>query len=324
MTRNQWLALAICVGIALPRVSAQSLDKAVLDSTVWISYQVEASPAGSNQLHSPGTAAAKATPAAVFGGTGFLLFHAMGITKGQVFLVTNRHVLPPEGKQQDIKVRVVVRDRDGAARLEAVSVPVVGSDGKYLRTVRLHPDPDTDVAAINIAPAAFGSRFQLLIDAVTTGKYLDTAMLMSSERIRAAGLGMGTPVYVIGFPAALFDPRNVSPILRLGLIATDPAEGFTFNDDLRRVQQYPEHVDGFLIDANIYPGSSGSLVVLAPESMAKGERDPKSPEWRPAILGIVAGSIPMFDASLRAYERIGLGIVYSADTIQEVINSFSR
>jgi hypothetical protein len=48
---------------------------------------------------------------------------------------------------------------------------------------------------------------------------------------------------------------------------------------------------------------------------------------RPYILGIVSGSIPIFDASLPsggAYYRIGLGMVYSADTVREVLDSFPR
>ena len=87
-----------------------------------------------------------------------------------------------------------------------------------------------------------------------------------------------------------------------------------------RSRIYGCDMNGFLLDANIYPGSSGSLVVLAPENCGCN----KSSGLPPYILGIVSGSIPIFDASLRAYSRIGLGMVYSADTIREVLDSFSR
>jgi len=328
MSQTKWLGAVVgmcALFLAPASLVAQALSDAVLNSTVWISYEVAApvAEAGKMQVHPPMVLPSRAAPPAVYGGTGFLFFHGVGFGKGRIFLVTNQHVLPPEGKQQDIKVRVAVRDRDGTARVEAVSVPVVGSDGKYLDTVRIHPDPDTDVAAINIALVAFGAKFQLLIDALMTGKYLDTSMLMTSERIRTSNIGMGSPVYIIGFPDAIFDPRNVSPVLRAGIIATDPREGFNFNPDLRRTVAFPEHVNGFLIDANIYPGSSGSLVVLGQDSLHKAW-DSKNPDWQPAILGIVAGSIPMLDTSLHSYARIGLGIVYSADAIRDVIRSFDR
>jgi hypothetical protein len=232
-------------------------------------------------------------------------------------------VLPPEGKPQDIRVRVAVHDKSGVAKVDSVSVPVVGSDGKYLDSVRIHPDKDTDVAAVNISLAAFGSKFQLLVDAITSRKYLDLSMLMTSTKLRSSDIGVGSQVYVVGFPAAIFDPRNVSPILRIGIISTDPRDGFNFNDQLRKNLAFPEHVNGFLIDANVYPGSSGSLVVLGPDPTRKVVPGSAN-EWQPTILGIVSGSIPIFDASLRAYERIGLGIVYSADAIREVIDSFER
>jgi hypothetical protein len=318
--------LGICaLFIIVQPLAAQVLSDAVLNSTVWISYEVAATAAdaGKLQVHPPEAPPARPEPAGIYGGTGFLFFQGVGFGKGRIFLVTNKHVLPPEGKPQEIKVRVVVRDQNGAARVDAVSVPVVGRDGKYLKSVRVHPDPDTDVAAVNIALEAFGAKFQLLIDALMTGKYLNTSMLMTSERLRFSSIGMGSPVYIIGFPDAIFDPRNVSPVLRSGIIATDPREGFSFNEGLRRTIAFPEHVNGFLIDANIYPGSSGSLVVLAQDAQHNGQ-DSKPANWQPTILGIVAGSIPMLDAALHSYARIGLGIVYSADSIRDVIRMFDR
>jgi hypothetical protein len=176
-----------------------------------------------------------------------------------------------------------------------------------------------------MASAAFGSKFQLLIDAITTGKRLETSMLRTSAETQELKIGLGSPVYVLGFPAALYDPRNVSPVLRVGVISTNPQDGFSFNDELRRTTGLPKHIDGFLIDSNVYPGSSGSLVIAGPDvrtHRVPGKTDKAA--WEPHILGIVAGSIPIFDAPLRSYERIGLGIVYSANTIREVIDSFDH
>ncbi len=314
--RTRALVRCLLAGVVLVCVAyGEVLDKAVLNSTVWISYETPARPAPRTKTGKP----ARAVAPALYGGSGFLLFRDMGYTKGQVYLITNKHVLPPEGRQQDIRVRVVAHDKNGAARVEAVSVPIVGNNGKYLDSVRIHPDPDTDVAAVNIAPAAFGSKFQLLIDAVTTRKYLEPSMLLTTDKLKDSDIGVGSQVYVVGFPAAIFDPRNVSPILRIGIISTDPREGFSFNDQLRQSMPFPQHVNGFLIDANVYPGSSGSLVVLVPDKQTESA---SASDWQPRILGIVGGSIPIFDASLHSYERIGLGIVYSADTIKEVLQSF--
>jgi len=318
------LMLGVCVLLLGPtEVAAQVLDKTILNSTVWISYDIAAPATETKSLQGPSPTRPKSEAPTVAGGTGFLFLEGIGYSRGQVYLVTNKHVLPPEGKPQDIKIRVAMRNNDGSAHVNEVSIPVVGADGKYLESVRVHPDPDTDVAAISIGFTAFRDKFQVLIDAIMTGKYLSTSMLMTSDKMRSADVGMGSRIYIIGFPDALYDSRNVSPVLRAGIIATDPTEGFNFNPALRRTIAFPEHVNGFLVDANVYPGSSGSLVVLGPDCMAKGGNS-NNGVWHPAIVGIVAGSIPILDTSLHSYARIGLGIVYSADAIKEVINSFSR
>jgi len=334
------LLLASCLWFPFQRASGQVLDKSVLNSTVLLTYEVEApsepntsSSSSKDQPHAQGARLPKGGPLVVRG-TGFLLFSGLGITRGSVYLVTNRHILPPEGKKQDIKVRVVVASREGGKEVEKVeniSVPIVGADGKYLSSVRLHHDHNIDVAAINIGPAAFGNKFRVLIDAVRTKKYLDTSMLASSETMDSLGVGVGSQVFLLGYPAAIFDSRNVSPVLRVGVISTDPKQGFSFNDELRRLlgEQAPEHINGFLVDANVYPGSSGSLVVVDPNTakcdcQSTNSPNSKRPEKRLQILGIVAGSIPIYDVGLNSYERIGLGIVYSADTIREVISSFER
>ncbi len=305
--------LLMCAG-----ASAEVLDKIFLNSTVLISYPVTA-PRTANANSSASNPAQQVL--GVMNGTGFLLFSDVGISKARVYLITNRHVLPPEGEKKDIQLRVVVRQNNGSAKIEEISVPVVGTDGKYLPTVSVHSEPTTDVAAVNIGPSAFGSKFNVLVEAVTTHKYLNTDMLLPTASMAAQGVGVGSPVYILGYPAAIFDPRNVSPVLRVGVISTDPEEGFNFNQELRRSMHFPEHIDGFLLDANIYPGSSGSLVVSAPETCNCSSQGQAHQVY---ILGIVSGSIPIFDASLNSYSRIGLGMVYSADTIRQVLAGFGK
>jgi hypothetical protein len=309
-------SLALCLALMSGYANSEVLDKVFLNSTVLISYPVTAPPtqsADSSKANEPPQILG------VKSGTGFLLLDGVGIAKGKVYLITNRHILPPEGAPKEIQIRVVVTQNDGVTKIDEISVPIVGSNGKYLPSVRVHSDATTDVAAVNIGTAAFSSKFQLLIKALTTGKYLNTSMLLPTRQMNSESIGVGTQVYILGYPAAIFDPRNVSPVLRVGVISTDPQDGYNFNEELRRNVGFPEHINGFLLDANIYPGSSGSLVVLAPEKCGCGTKAP----GRAYILGIVSGSIPIFDASLHSYSRIGLGMVYSADTIKEVLDSFS-
>ena len=318
---GRWFVAAVVSVAACAQAQATGdvLDRTFLNSIVLISYTVTAPPAPAATKSGSGSQAPQVM--GVMNGTGSLVLRDIGIAKGAVYLVTNRHVLPPEGAPKEIRMRVIIHDDDGTAKIGEINVPIVGADGKYLPTVRVHKNPATDVAAVDISTLALGSKIQVLVDAVTTGKYLNPAMILPTKRFRTAGLGLGSQVYLLGYPAAIFDPRNVLPILRVGVISTDPQAGFSFNDELRRTMNFPEHIDGFLIDANVYPGSSGSLVISVPKDGAPGS---PAANRTPAIVGIVSGSIPIFDASLRSYERIGLGMVYAADTIKDVLDSFGR
>jgi hypothetical protein len=133
------------------------------------------------------------------------------------------------------------------------------------------------------------------------------------------------PHRLLQYPSAIFDARNVSPILRTGVIATVPSEGYAFNDALRKKFNLPDRIDGFLIDANVFPGSSGSVVILKQQSTTigpKGDTIVSSAKKIPYILGIVSGSIPISDTALGTTQRMGLGIVYSAEAIRAVIELF--
>src|SRR5581483_215406 len=120
MLSRRLLSWALFLAFLLPgRVYAQFVDDAVLNSTVLISSQVD-SPGPMNGNREPLWSR----------GTGFLIFKNLGYMKGQVYLITNKHLLPhegPPGEPKDIKVRVVVRGTDGSSRVEDVSLPVVGA-----------------------------------------------------------------------------------------------------------------------------------------------------------------------------------------------------
>ena len=127
---------------------------------------------------------------------------------------------------------------------------------------------------------------------------------------------MGTQIYLLGYPSGMYDPRNTSPILRIGLISTEPNKDFSFNPELRAKYGLPSTIPGFLIDANVFPGSSGSIVLrradIVPGFSSGGKASVSY------ILGIVSMSIPIDD--LWGTQRMGLGVVYDSRAIRETIN----
>ncbi|MCA8254808.1 serine protease [Burkholderia sp. AU31624] len=292
-------AILITLLAALPSLSeAQALNPAFLRSTVLIAYQKG--------------------PSSFSFGSGFFIFRSTKGDGGQVLLITNKHVLPPEGAATSIQVRVTVAD-GGTATVQGVEIPVVGSDGKYLPTVRLHPNPGFDVAAVNVTEAIVTHHIQ--------GAWIPEGLLSTPERLKNENITVGDEIYLLGYPNAIFDARNISPILRTGVIATVPSEGYAFNDSLRQQFGLPDRIDGFLIDANVYPGSSGSVVILKQQAAAVGSQAAmvlSRAKKTPYILGIVADSIPITDHALGSTQRMGLGVVYSSEAIRTVVDSFPK
>lgn len=300
--RRGWTAasmLSLIASLLAPAtLGAQALNEAFLQSTVLITFE-----AGPNRSSA---------------GTGFFLFRPVKGDQGHVLLITNRHVLPPSGAPKSVRLRVTVGAGDKPV-IRLIEVPIVGPAGAYLPTVRFHPNPGFDIAAVNITDTIVKENIQ--------GAWLPLDLLSTPQRLKDENITVGDEIFLLGYPNAIFDARNASPILRTGVIATVPSEGYAFNDSLRRQFGLPDRIDGFLIDANVFPGSSGSVVILKQQAATVGPGGGTvvgSAKKIPYVLGIVSGSIPITDAALGTTQRMGLGVVYSADAIRVVVDQLPK
>jgi hypothetical protein len=253
-------------------------------------------------------------------GSGFIFFRPEPTNEkvGKAFLSTNKHVIPPEGKECGLSMRASVTDPKGTITLKTVIIPVVDATGKYLDTVRLHREGD--VAVINITPQVAANG--LLTD------FVPTSLLGTKERLKQNGGALvGDEIYMIGYPAGLFDQRNSFPIWRIGIIATSPLLGYVFPNEVQKAFQLPAFLDGFLIDAHVYPGSSGSAIVIKPQAMSfdsPGGIFVGGPSSLTYVIGLISGSIPYGDFDGRFPARIGIGVVQSADTVNDTIEAFFK
>jgi len=289
-------AVFLAAGFVLcgSRAGAQALNEAFLHSTVLVTFET-----GANRMSV---------------GSGFFVFRTLEGDKGHVLLITNRHVLPPEGGAKSIRIRVTVKAGD-KAEVRFVEIPVMGADGKYLPNVKVHPNPGFDIAVVNVTEPIVKQQIQ--------GSWIPLDLFATPEKLKKENITVGDEIFLLGYPDAIYDPRNVSPVLRTGVIATVPTEGYAFNDSLRQRYGLPDRIDGFLIDANVFPGSSGSVVVLKQQPTTigpRGETVVSGAKKIPYVLGIVSGSIPITDTALGSVQRMGLGIAYSADAIRSVID----
>ncbi len=112
-----------------------------------------------------------------------------------------------------------------------------------------HPDTNIDVAIIPIAGV-----MQKLID---DGKRLDVIPFDKRELLTTnelAQIGAFQDVKFIGYPIGISDEQNNLPIARQGMTATDVSVDYEGRKE-------------FMIDAAVFPGSSGSPVLIAQEGM---------------------------------------------------------
>jgi len=291
------LCLVILLDINLKGEAA--MNEAFLYSTVLISY--------------------KNAQGSVLSGTGFLVSKEIKNGTGHVFLITNKHVIPPEGEKKFISLRMNIKKGNEPPVVELIQIPIVGDNKQFLPYVKVHPDKDTDVAAINITNFINQHNIQ--------GAWLPELIFGTEDKLKTENITIGDEIFLLGYPDAIYDPRNTFPLLRQGIIATVPYEGYAFNDALRKKYKLPDKINGFLIDANVFPGSSGSLVILKPQSTTigpQGQTVVSSAKKRPYLLGLVSMSIPIVDVNLRSVQRMGLGVVYSIETIQETIAEFYK
>lgn len=236
-------------------------------------------------------------------GTGFL--YRVHLVEGPaIVLVTNKHVLQDA---DSITVRMVCADQDGGANLgTGTQVEVNGfSDDTWVG----HPDPKVDVGVFPM-----GQVFDQMANQGDPPFFraLDPQDAYSLAR---HDLDAVEDVAFIGYPRGLYDTRNLTPIMRRGTTATHPAIDYRGEPS-------------FLIDASVFPGSSGSPVVISDSGSYRTKQGIVIGS-RLIFLGVLAavhvrqvqGTVTQLPAKLVATfpEPIDLGIVYRAETIETCI-----
>lgn len=237
-------------------------------------------------------------------GTGFIINYPAENGQIRPVLVTNKHVI------------------SGATEV-ALTMPAIGENGQPARhgtKMSLtgfsssswvgHPDSGVDIGVM-----FFGSVLEAMKNNGAPAFYraFEPGMLVSQEI--ANSLDAIEHVTMIGYPNGLFDRSSMLPIARRGQTATP-----IFNDY--------NNLPAFLIDASVFPGSSGSPVVLYDRGTYTTRDGTTHVGTRMALLGVVAavhtrqvnGTVRMANAGVATFDdMIDLGIVFKASAIQEAV-----
>ncbi len=238
-------------------------------------------------------------------GTGFIVSHKVCEGCDRTFLVTNRHVI-----QGAISGRFALTQS-----ISDDPIPALGNTIKVaLDPIRwawiCHPSPDIDVAVLPLDPI-----FESLDSAGHSCfvKSIPTDFCPTQGSI--AEFDAVEEVLFVGYPNGIYDSANNLPIARRGITAT----ALSVDYEGRPV---------FLIDASVFPGSSGSPVFLYSPSARlsrQGAIGRRQFHW----LGIVAEVFfeeefgfldsDSMDVKIKTKQMIDLGIVFKARVVVEAI-----
>ena len=203
-----------------------------------------------------------------------------------ILLISNRHVF------DNPKSRLIVSLNRG----QGTNTPAfgnirtfdqVGFENGYCS----HPIPEVDLACINVS---------ILTDTDVFLKWIDDRFLKPIDYEQVA---MGSDVVFAGYPRGFYDVANNLPLLRRGVIASVPDVDFNGKGEI-------------VIDAQIFPGSSGSPVFVSQGNQY-------------LLLGVLSEAVtvdselqilPMNMPRVGVEQVLGLGIVVKQRHVRELID----
>jgi hypothetical protein len=243
-------------------------------------------------------------------GTGFV--YSVETDKGPAhFLVTNKHVLRDA---ETLAISMIAARPDGTAALGRAS------------QVNWTPFNDNawvghELEQVDVAVIPFSRLLEALLAAGSPAFFRSVGSDIALNSARTAELDALESVVFIGYPSGIFDTANLLPIMRRGTTATPIAVDYL-------------GLPAFVIDASVFPGSSGSPVLLFDRGMYSIRNGGTAIGTRLMLLGILAsihvshveGNVRLLPARLAIDfdQPLGLGIVFRAEAIDACVDLILR
>ena len=244
---------------------------------------------------------------------------AVDANQSRVFLVTNKHVVCRDPSLRPSRSHVTchfnTKEVNGKTGTISGDIPLVNADGS--RRFREHPDPDTDVLAIDVTDV-------INLNPQIEKRWVGYDLIADEAKRKDLDITVGEEVVTIGYPLGLRQGDTNFPLIRQGLIATKIGEIFRDKVQTPGGGLRDRTLRAFLIDGATVPGSSGSPVILKPVIGRIQGNAIVMGAALPVLLGIVAET--MYASVQRGAETIpsfaGLGLAFEVETIRETVELF--
>lgn len=237
----------------------------------------------------------------------------------ETWLVTNRHVLLPKiDEKETIPDKVVFHLRKlNGNTIDWLPIELEKSD--LLKRAKFHTNPKVDVGIVKILDLVT----EILKKEPKTQDPGKTSIMnfvpMSNAKLPGKNkidVDASDDVLIIGYPRGYYDKTTKYPIIKSGIIASRWGDLFQGNPC-------------FLVDAKLFPGSSGSIVISKPiDSIIEKGQMLTSKEKQFAFLGIFSGEpyiespeINLENLTIKFKEGFNVGIVWYGNLIDDIIKN---
>ena len=231
------------------------------------------------------------------------------------WLITNRHVILPqiEGKEVLIDSLTFCLREINDGKIDWL--PIVLTQSEIKKRTKLHEMEQVDVVAIDVTDCIHDR----IIESAKSGKNnlmipttLTNSNLPDNQPIT---IDVTSDIIVASYPKGFYDVVNKFPIVKSGIVASGWGLNFRGNPL-------------FEIDAQLFPGSSGGVVISKPQNIAMIDgRLNYSKTKQYVFLGVYSGEymwkdkVKRKDGSEEEIDRsYGLGNVWYSYLIPEIID----
>lgn len=226
------------------------------------------------------------------------------------WLITNRHVAFPKINDKEVVPDTFTFNLRQTDKNKIEWLPITLSKEELIQRTKLHTVEVVDVVAIKIDDLLFN------IIKSTHGKGIVSHGSITSDNLPTNSpiqIDVTSDIVIASYPKGFYDRVNKFPIVKSGIVAS--FWGANFNG-----------VPLFLIDAPLFPGSSGGVVLSKPTNVAMIDGKLMHNTTKQfVLLGVYSGEpvyknrIEVDDMVIIQNKSFGLGNVWYSHLIPEII-----